>query len=52
MMQSEAEKQLGIRLPDDLKAVWRISNDLEYPQDWRVYPVFDPANPRKSWGIS
>jgi len=46
----EAEKQLGIHLPDALKAIWRASNGLEYPQDWRIYPVFDPDKPKKSWG--
>ena len=46
----QAEKHLGILFPEGLKNIWLISNGLEYPQDWRIYPVFDPRNPRKSWG--
>ena len=46
----EAEKALGIILPEELKQVWSISNGLEYPQDWRIYPVFDKSMPKKSWG--
>lgn len=47
---TEAENQLGVCLPNALKDVWRASNGLEYPQDWRVYPVFDRERPKKSWG--
>lgn len=46
----EAEKALGIRLPDGLKAVWVVCNGLDYPQDWRIYPVFDKAMAKKCWG--
>lgn len=45
-----AEKALGIRLPDGLKAIWLVCNGLDYPQDWRIYPVFDKAMPKKCWG--
>lgn len=47
---AQAEEQLGILLPEGLKAIWRLSNGLDYPQDWRIYPVFNPQNTRKSWG--
>ena len=47
---AEAEASLGVRLPDGLKQVWAISNGLDYPQDWRVYPVFDKSMPKKCWG--
>jgi cell wall assembly regulator SMI1 len=47
---AQAEEQLGILLPEGLKRIWCISNGLEYPQDWRIYPVFNPKNTRKSWG--
>ena len=46
----EAEKALGIIFPDDLKRIWLICNGLEYPQDWRIYPVFDRSKAKKCWG--
>jgi len=46
----QAEQTLGIRLPKALKEVWRVCNGLDYPQDWRIYPVFDKAMAKKSWG--
>ncbi|MBN2384559.1 SMI1/KNR4 family protein [bacterium] len=46
----EAERALGVTLPEELKQVWAMSNGLDYPQDWRIYPVFDKSMPRKSWG--
>ncbi len=46
----EAEKALGIQFPEGLKCIWLISNGLDYPQDWRIYPVFDKSMPKKCWG--
>jgi len=46
----DAEKALGVRLPEDLKRIWLVCNGLEYPQDWRIYPVFDKRMPKKCWG--
>ena len=43
-----AERQLEITFPDTLKDIWLVSNGLELPDDWRLYPVFDSANPRKT----
>ncbi|MCR6477785.1 SMI1/KNR4 family protein [Variovorax sp. ZS18.2.2] len=45
-----AEAELGIRFPDRLREVWKTYNCNELPGGWRVYPVFDPANPRKTAG--
>jgi hypothetical protein len=44
-----AEGQLGVRFPEELKAVWRVSNGLDdFPGGWRLFPVFDRAEPRKT----
>jgi hypothetical protein len=43
-----AESQMGVQFPQGLKAVWRVSNGLELPGGWRMYPVFDPSEPRKT----
>ena len=44
----EAERQLAVKFPEDLRAIYSISNGLELPPDWTLYSVFDPTNPRKS----
>ena len=44
----EAERQLSARFPDALAAIYRVSNGLELPGGWQLYPVFDPASPRKT----
>ena len=46
----EAEKALSIRLPEGLKAIWLVCNGLDYPHDWRIYPVFDRSMAKKCWG--
>ena len=46
----EAEKDLNLILPITLKEIWLQSNGLDYPNDWRIFPVFDKQNSRKSWG--
>ena len=43
-----AEKKLGCLFPEGLKTVWLISNGLELPSEWKLYPVFDPQEPRKT----
>jgi hypothetical protein len=43
-----AESELGIRLPDALKAAWLHCNCNELRGGWRIFPVFDPANPRRT----
>ena len=44
-----AEAALGIVFPDQLKQMWRTFNVIELPRgNWRVFPVFDSANPRKT----
>ena len=45
---ADAEKQMSLCFPEGLKAVWRISNGLELPGGWMLYPVFDPAEPRRT----
>lgn len=45
---TEAEHEIGISFPDGLKEVWRKSNGLELPGGWRLYPVFDKKEPRKT----
>ena len=44
-----AEVQLGCRFPADLKAVWLVSNGLELPNGWKLYSVFNPQEPRKTY---
>jgi dipeptidyl aminopeptidase/acylaminoacyl peptidase len=39
---------MGFLFPEGLKAVWRMSNGLDLPGGWRLFPVFDPAEPRKT----
>ena len=43
-----AENQMGVQFPEGLKAVWQVSNGLELPGGWQLYPVFDPSEPRKT----
>jgi SMI1 / KNR4 family (SUKH-1) len=43
-----AERELHVSFPEVLRAVWQISNGLEYPSGWKLLPVFDSANPGKS----
>lgn len=43
-----AEQELGVIFPETLKAVWQVSNGLELPGGWIMYPIFDPANPRRT----
>jgi hypothetical protein len=45
---SQAEREMQVRFPEGLKAVWRKSNGLELPGGWRLFPVFDPNEPRKT----
>ncbi|MBB6085674.1 SMI1/KNR4 family protein [Wenzhouxiangella marina] len=45
-----AEMELGVSFPPELKAIWLAHNCNELPGGWRVYPVFDPSNPRKTAG--
>ena len=44
----EAEHQIGVCFPESLKNVWRISNGLELPGGWQLYPIFDKNSPRKT----
>lgn len=37
-----------MRFPEGLKAVWQVSNGLELPGGWVLFPVFDPNQPRKT----
>ncbi len=46
----QTEIELGIELPEELKAIWLTHNCNELPGGWRFYPIFDPANPRKTAG--
>ena len=47
---AQAERELDVRFPDALKDVWRTHNCNELPGGWIFYPIFDPANPRKTAG--
>src|SRR5512139_2023497 len=42
------EREMGIHFPEGLKIVWRKSNGLELPGGWRLFPVYDPKEPRKT----
>ena len=46
----EASRILGVTFPRILEEIWLTSNGLELPGGYRLYPVFDRNNPRKSWG--
>jgi dipeptidyl aminopeptidase/acylaminoacyl peptidase len=43
-----AEVKMGVSFPEGLKKVWRISNGLELPGGWQLFPVYDPNEPRKT----
>src|SRR5947209_5103494 len=45
---TEAATKLGVSFPDALQEFYTLSNGIEIPPDWQVYPVFDASNPRKS----
>ncbi len=44
----KAEEELGVEFPDILKQIWKISNGLEFSGGWRLFPIFDPKDPRKT----
>ena len=44
----QAEVELGVELPNELKAIWLVHNCNELSGGWRFYPIFDPSNPRKT----
>lgn len=45
-----AEAELGIRFPDELREAWILYNCNEMGGGWRIFPIFDAANPRKTCG--
>ncbi|MET4578678.1 SMI1/KNR4 family protein [Ottowia thiooxydans] len=45
-----AETELGITFPEELKSIWRTHNCNELSGGWIFYPIFNPANPRKTAG--
>jgi hypothetical protein len=45
---AETEREMGMVFPDILKQLWLVSNGLELPGGWQVFPIFDAANPRKT----
>jgi hypothetical protein len=46
----KAAGELDVVFPTGLVEVWKVSNGLELPDEWRIYPVFDVKEPRKSAG--
>lgn len=42
------EKRLGVIFPSQFREIFLISNGLELPDDWILYPIFDPNNPKKT----
>lgn len=42
------EAELGIRFPEELRDTWKTYNCNEMRGGWRIFPIFDPANPRKT----
>ena len=42
------ERGMGVVFPEGLKSVWRKSNGLDLPGGWRLFPVFDQNEPRKT----
>jgi hypothetical protein len=49
-MIAAAEAELNIRFPETLRNAWKTYNCVELRGGWRVFPIFDPANPRKTAG--
>jgi hypothetical protein len=49
-MITAAETELGVRFPDELREAWVLYNCNEMGGGWRIFPIFDPANPRKTCG--
>lgn len=49
-MIAAAETELSMRFPDELREAWLLYNCNEMGGGWRIFPVFDPANPRKTCG--
>jgi hypothetical protein len=47
---ANAATALGIVFPEGLVEVWKVSNGFDLPGSWRLYPVYDSSNPKKSWG--
>ena len=45
-----AEAELSVRFPSQLREAWALYNCNETSGGWRIFPVFDPANPRKTCG--
>jgi len=45
-----AESELGICFPLELRDAWKLYNCNELRGGWRVFPIFDPTNPRKTCG--
>ena len=42
------EREMGVLFPEGLKSIWRKSNGLDLPGGWRLFPVFDQKEPRKT----
>src|SRR5579859_3202005 len=47
-MVAAAEADLGFRFPDELREAWKTYNRNEIRGGWRIFPIFDPTNPRKT----
>lgn len=47
---AKAEAELNVRFPDELRETWKVFNCNEMKGGWRIFPVFDPNNPRKTCG--
>ncbi|MGH8050354.1 MAG: SMI1/KNR4 family protein [Arenimonas sp.] len=45
-----AEVALGIEFSAESHEIWKTYNCNDLPGGWRVFPIFDPANPRKTAG--
>jgi len=50
VMISSAEAELGFLFPNELREAWKLYNCNEMSSGWRIFPIFDPANPRKTCG--
>ena len=49
-MIASAEAELGCFFPSDLREAWKLYNCNEMSGGWRIFPIFDPNNPRKTCG--
>jgi hypothetical protein len=46
----DEEKVIGIKFPSGLRQVLKIMNGIEYLNEWTLYSVLNPKNPKAKYG--